>query len=288
MMIDFKRAHLYGRFTIGDLDHAELTLIILSQREKFWKELSVLEKGEQVKRVSHLFKLNPKLENGVLRVGGRLSKLAMPLAQKHPVILAKDSYITELLLRHIHQDVGHGGHNHMLSRLSEQYWVIGVGSAIRKTLHRCIVCRRWNARPVHQQMADLPSERIIPDDPPFIRVGVDCFGPFSVRSQWSVVKRYGVMFTCMAIRAIQLEVAVSLETDSFINVLRCFIARRGQVHELRSDNGTNFKGAEHELKEAMVLWNQSQIHDVLVQKGVKWSFNPPAGSHHGKTYKVGT
>ncbi|KAK0144584.1 hypothetical protein N1851_017037 [Merluccius polli] len=27
-------------------------------------------------------------------------------------------------------------------------------------------------------MADLPQERVLPDDPPFTRVGVDYFGPF--------------------------------------------------------------------------------------------------------------
>ncbi|KAI2651225.1 Replicase polyprotein 1a [Labeo rohita] len=56
-----------------------------------------------------------------------------------------------------------------------------------------------------------------------------------------------------AIRAVHIEVASSLDTDSFRNALRRFIARRGQVQELRSDNGKYFVGAEHELKQE---WNQ--------------------------------
>ena len=126
---------------------------------------------------------------------------------------------------------------------------------------------------------------MIPDEPPFTRVGVDYFGPFEVRSRRSVVKRYGVIFTCMALRAIHIEVAPSLDTDAFINALRRFIARRGQVRELRSDNGTNFRGAEHELKTSIEQWNQAQINDVLLQKGIKWTFNPPAGSHHGGSWE---
>lgn len=100
------------------------------------------------------------------------------------------------------------------------------------------------------------------------------------------MKRYGVLFTCLAIRAVHIEVASSLHTDSFINALRRFIARRDvEVRELRSDNGTNFEGAERELKRALEEWNQGQIHDVKLQKGIQWSFNPPAGSHHGGAWE---
>lgn len=88
------------------------------------------------------------------------------------------------------------------------------------------------------------------------------------------MKRYGVIFSCMAIRAIHIEVAPSLDTGSFINALRRFIARLIQVQELRSDNGTNFVGAERELRTAIEQWNQSQINNVLQQKGIKWTFNP--------------
>lgn len=104
-------------------------------------------------------------------------------------------------------------------------------------------------------MADLPSERVTRDEPLFTHVGVDYFGPFEVKSRRSLVKRYGVIFTCLAIRAIHIEVAPSLDTDSFINALRRFIVRCGQVKELCLDNGTNFIGAERELRTAIKEWN---------------------------------
>jgi hypothetical protein len=78
-------------------------------------------------------------------------------------------------------------------------------------------------------MADLPHDRVNPSAPPFTCVGVDYFGPFLVREKRSMVKRYGVIFTCLTVRAIHLEIAATFDTDSFIMALRRFISRRGEV-----------------------------------------------------------
>ena len=79
----------------------------------------------------------------------------------------------------------------------------------------------------------------------------------------------------MTIRAVHIEIAHSLDTDSFILALRVFIARRCQVQELRSDNGTNFTSGERELRELIQEWNHEKIHEEMLQRNIKWSFNPP-------------
>lgn len=81
------------------------------------------------------------------------------------------------------------------------------------------------------------------------------FGPVEVKKGRSTCKSYGAIFTCMASRVVHLEVAESLETDACINALHYFISRRGQVVHLMSDNGTNFSGAERELREAVTALN---------------------------------
>ena len=100
-------------------------------------------------------------------------------------------------------------------------------------------------------MADLPKERLKSNAPPFSVVELDYFGPFLTRKGRSLVKRYGVIFTCLSIRAVHIKVASSLNTSAFIQALRRFIARRGQVIQIKSDNGTNFIGGERELREAI-------------------------------------
>lgn len=135
-------------------------------------------------------------------------------------------------------------------------------------------------------MADLHEMRNQkPDLPTFTNTGVDFFGPLEVGKGRGICKRYGVILTCLASRAIHLEVAASLETDACNNAPGCFISRRGQVTLLVSNNGTNFVGANRELKEALVALNYQQIEGVLSQVGIRWSFKPPAGSHHGGVWE---
>ena len=54
---------------------------------------------------------------------------------------------------------------------------------------------------------------------------------------------------------------------------------------IRSDNGTNFVGAERELRREMAAWNHGRIQDQLNERRVKWLFNPPAASHMGGVWE---
>ena len=82
-----------------------------------------------------------------------------------------------------------------------------------------------------------------------------------------------------------IEVAHSLDTDSFIDALRRCIAWRGKTLLMRSENGGNFVKAKRELCEAVCDWNQSKIHDFLLARNIRWIFNPPARSYHGGVWE---
>ena len=128
-------------------------------------------------------------------------------------------------------------------------------------------------------MTDLPAERITPA-PPFTCCGVDLFGPFQIKQERKEVKRYGVLFTCLASRAVYVETADSLETDSFMNALRQFIVRRGPVREIRSDQGTNIVGAQTKLKKALEEMDHEGIQRRLCKNFnadwvIRWKQNPP-------------
>ena len=99
------------------------------------------------------------------------------------------------------------------------------------------------------------------------------------------MKRYGCLFTFLVTKAVHLEIAHSLETDSFIMALRRMISRRGKPRLIRSDHGTNFVGAERELGECLDRLNHTKISDTLTQDGIQWVFNPPSAPHFGGVWE---
>ena len=93
------------------------------------------------------------------------------------------------------------------------------------------------------------------------------------------------VFTCLGIRAVHIEIAYDLSTDSLIQAFMRFVSRRGPPTQVFSDNGTNFKGAEIEIMQALKNWNQHRIITVLRNRSIEWQFNPPAASHAGGVWE---
>ena len=282
-----KPAHGKGKrndkhlLSVEDMQVDKNAIIQFCQSTDYKEELESLRKGMSVKKSSHIHKLTPVLQDELIRVGGRLVKSAFPHEAKHPAILPRNHHVTTLIIRHVHETIGHSGWNQTLSRLRQRYWIPKANSAVRAVITKCCRCRRLSGVRGSQYMSDLLQDRLLPDEPPFTNVGVDFFGPFEIRRGRTNLKRYGVIFTCLNIRAVHLEVAHTLNTDSCINAIRRFVARRGTVKTMRSDNGTNLVRAERELRESIQDLDNLKIHFTLRKKGISWSFNPPAGSHHG-------
>ena len=110
-------------------------------------------------------------------------------------------------------------------------------------------------------MASLTEDRLEPA-PPFTFCAFD---PWYNRKGCHKLKCYEVLFTCLSSRAIHLEVANSLSTDSFLNAYRRFIGRHGPVHQLQPDQGTNFVGARNELHEAISMMDHNKVQQELVK-----------------------
>ncbi|XP_070550848.1 uncharacterized protein [Ptychodera flava] len=143
-------------------------------------------------------------------------------------------------------------------------------------------------------MADLPSDRT-EKTPPFTNVGMDVFGPWAIASRktragTSEAKRWAVIFVCLYTTAVHIEVIDSMDTSSFINALRRFIAIRGNIKKLRCDQGTNFIGAKNELQAAAKELDQDRIKKFLTTRDCEWIFNPPHASHFGGIWErqIGT
>ena len=108
-----------------DLAKAELAILKFVQASAFGKEIHALKESEKnklggqkkasIKNDSPTRRPDPFLDNGVLRVGGRLRRADLLLETKHPAILPQKSHVTTLLIRHAHKRLGHGGHSHVIA-----------------------------------------------------------------------------------------------------------------------------------------------------------------------------
>ena len=114
---------------------------------------------------------------------------------------------------------------------------------------------------------------------------MDCFGPFYTREGCKEHKRYGLLFTCMASRAVHIEILEDMTTEAFINALRCFIALRGAVKQIRSDQGNNFIGAQKGLKNALDEVKNEKIKAFLAEQGCDVLVNVPHASHMGGVWE---
>ena len=111
-------------------------------------------------------------------------------------------------------------------------------------------------------------------------MGIDCFGPYTVKERRTELKRWGVIYTCTYSRAVHVELLDSMSADAFINALRCFVCIRGPVSTIYCDQGTNFIGAHNELARelnSMSPKNRSYLEEHMIE----FKFNAPSASHAG-------
>ena len=134
-------------------------------------------------------------------------------------------------MSHFHIMVEHQGHGMLHQIRSAGFWIIGGSSNVSNHISRCVSCQKLRGRVQEQRMANLPEDRVQPA-PPFSYCSVDYFGPWHVKEERRHLKRYRVHFTCLASRAVHLDVAYSQTEDSFINAYCRFVGHLGRVRQL--------------------------------------------------------
>ena len=268
-------------------EHQQATLCWTqhAQQAELAPEIDCLKSGQPLPSRSKLLPLKIFYDGRHLRIGGRLRKAKIPTEAKHQVVLPRNHSVTRLILHDTHVKLAHCGREHLIADIRQRFWPINARTLARRTIVDCRDCRRRKVQPTVPVMADLPLSRLDIRSGAFHHTGVDYFGPMMVKSRRSTVKVWGCLFTCLSIRAVHLELAGSLNTDDFILCLRRFIGRRGKPAHLYSDNGTNFKGAEAELKSAIQELEQNRICTTMTPQGIEWHFNPPHAPHFGGAWE---
>ncbi|XP_055527353.1 uncharacterized protein LOC129719974 [Wyeomyia smithii] len=280
-----------------DLKAADHALARLAQAQLYPYELALLNcstRCENDLKSSPLKWLKPFMcENGLIRVGGRLSNFDLPEDTKHPIVISANHPLAEIIVTYYHKLLLHAGPQLMLSTIRQKYWIIGARNLVRRVYHRCIKCFRQKPVLIQQTTADLPKSRVSPSRP-FSVSGIDYCGPVYLKSavrRHGPVKAYIVIFVCFTTKAVHIELVSDLSTSASLSALRRFVARRGRIRELHSDNGTVFKGASnhpHHVFE-MLKSNGTERDRIVAWCGdneIEWKFSPPRAPHFGGLWEA--
>ncbi|XP_066598844.1 uncharacterized protein [Prorops nasuta] len=280
--------------TIDEIHATEIQILRLVQAEAFHEEINVILTLNKMKK-NRLTSLAPFLDkSGILRVGGRLIHSSLSHSQKHPILLPKNHHVTNIIISDAHLDNHHSGIQSTLHFIRHKYWLLDGKNQVRYVIHKCIPCFRFRAQPVSYKMGDLPEFRVN-QARPFKNTGIDYCGPLFIKERKfrnrGRIKVYICVFICMTTRAIHLEVVSDMTTVGFLGALSRFIGRRGIPTNVYSDNGTNFIGANNELKQLYVLFNSESFHNEVnhfaLRKHISWHFIPPLTPHFGGMWEAG-
>lgn len=230
--VEFLKRLDYNRIPIPSIDcevQAEETFIRAIQHVAFPEEFNALQSGQTISLKSPLHQLSPYIEDGLLRVGGRLEKSKLDFDAKHQILLPKEHPLTNAIIFYYHHfRVFHYGAQCTLAAVRTRYWPIRGLVVARRIIYNCVWCFRCCPRFIEQMMGDLPKERVSPQQLRACFVtGVDFAGPFVVRHHIRCKqekKAYLALFICFATKAVHVELVNDLSTEAFIRALKRFIA----------------------------------------------------------------
>ena len=194
-------------------------------------------------------------DQGLIRSRGRMSR--SNYYQWHvinPILLHKRHHVTHLIIKESHCSCLHLGLQSTLTHLRMRgYWVTSARITIKKVLAGCVVCNKYNnlcfKSPKFTNMTKAQVELFRP----FANVGVDFTFHFMVKStNGSTSKVYILIYTCLNIRAIHLDLLNDMSTKSFIQSFKRFTNRFGVCDFVYSDNARSFVQGGDLLEHSLV------------------------------------
>ena len=207
-------------------------------------------------------KLNLQTDaNGIIRCYGRLTTINRDDEEVNPIYLPKKNNFTNLVIKEHHEQLFHAGTSHTLSFIRRTYWIPHGRTEVRKIIYRCGICKKYQGGPFKMpKMAPWPSIKIT-RSAPFTYTGLDYLGPLYVKEEKSKRKVWICLFTCVAVRAVHLEIIDDMSANQFLMALRRFISRRGKPTEIICDNAKQFKATKKVIDKA---WNEVITDDTVL------------------------
>ena len=178
-----------------------------------------------------------KDEEGILRVKAKMFR-NIKNSKSFPLLLPKDSRLTELIIRDIHFKMNHAGAYSVLRELRKKFYIPRSYSVVKKVLRDCIVCRRYNRRTIKLNQSSYRLERLQPPSIPFAYLYLDYIGPFEVKTSSNKSKVWLLCLTCMWSRAINLIICKDYSLKEFLRAFQLHTFQWGLPQHVISDLGS--------------------------------------------------
>lgn len=275
-----KQNKINGNLGTKELNNALIIVLKQCQIEMFPDEYLLLKSNKQLPRKNRLLSLSPYMDSsGVIRANGRLHNSNYSYDTKHPMLLCSKHHVTKLIFRAKHIELFHASPLLLLAEIRQSYWTLGGRNLAKSIVHHCVKCIRHKAQKIQPIMGHLPTLRTELEFP-FLNTSVDYAGPILIANRrgrgCKLIKSYICIFTCLAVKAVHLELVTELSAEAYLAALRRFAARRGKPQTILSDNATNFVGASNDLKS--IISNPS-IASNLADENINFLFTPAYSPH---------
>ena len=211
-------------------------------------------------------------DEGIWRCGGRMSNSTLSPSAQNPILLNSTHHLTKLLVLEAHERVLHDGVRETLSELRSQYWLVRGRQVVKKLLHGCVTCRRFEGKHCKGMPPPPLPEYRVSQTRPFQATGIDFAGPLYVRpaGHSGTTKVWLVLYTCCSTRAVHLDLVQDMSAPTFLRSFRRFTARRGTPSLVISDNAKTFKAAADTIKGIL---DGPEVMRFFTNFRVEWQFN---------------
>lgn len=118
-----KKRTLCRELNADELKVGKETWLKVVQKQYYKAEYDVLTRRKPISVKSHIVELDPILENGLIKVGGRLHQTQIAEDAKHQIILPHKDPVVAKLIMHIHRENSHAGPETTLAILREKFWI---------------------------------------------------------------------------------------------------------------------------------------------------------------------
>ena len=269
------------RIDSSEYKEAEMCLFKYAQETTFSEEISTLKKNGELKRQYQNLDLYIDPETGLIQVNSRLRLSNFQTTWCNPILLPKNHFVTNEYVMSQHKLTGHAPTETVLNNTRRRVWIIGGRRSVKSILSKCR-CKLFKTVPAIEKMAPLPAVRI-DVDMPWMNISCDWFEGLNTYyeiydeelKEWKIhkFKAYGLIFSDLYTRAINVEVMEDSTTLSFIAGIQRHAATWGDPKSILCDRAKSFLKGSQEIRKILKDLDWIQIQNSCDDKGTTFYFS---------------